>query len=117
HANLLRIDLRKAAFDRSLTNDSAPQTLQGDPSPATCFQVANDFLLRLRSATRGSPMHVLEPETAFWRLDFLTDDGILLPKDPYLHRRRAGIPLSWRAVGITADVWEKAHGMPTDVIV
>ncbi len=112
-ANLLQIDFLKADFDRRRI---LPGGLleAGDPPIRLVFELANGFLARVRTVTRGSEIKPASPGTTFWRLDYLTDTENEFPYSPELFRRTVGVPVSWRAAGLNTAVWTKALTLPDD---
>ena len=88
-ANLVRIDVIKDTFDRT-RHEYMEGPSEGDPPPTLGFEIANRFLQRLRTITRGSPISLLTPERAIWELEYLADDETPFPNDPKLIRRRTG---------------------------
>lgn len=116
-ANLLQIDFAKAAFDRRRPPATAsPEDLEthGDPSARLAFAVANSFLARIRSITRGSQVKSVSPKSTFWQLEYLTDNEEELPPGPHLVRRKRQAPYSFRVTGLNAEVWNKAQTLPVD---
>ncbi len=122
-ANLLVVDFRKEDFDRrcllqppyfEVSDASTPTShfAEGDPPPAAAFEVVNQFLVRLRTLTRGNQIRSLNAGQTFWRLDYLTDQGELLPLDGIHHRRRASGPQRWSAIAITTDIWRETQELP-----
>jgi hypothetical protein len=112
-ANLLHIDFIKADFDRRPTGRATDYAL-GDPSLKSVFSLANDVLARLRAITRGTELQSLAPDECFWRLDYLTDAGHILPRSAGPMRRRFGRPLRWRVAVVTKEVWQQAEALPAD---
>ena len=114
-ANLLQIDFHKPDFDRTRQFPEGTQARdKGDPPIDLCFRIANQFLGRLRTLTRGHKIKSVSTKANAWRLDYLTDDGQELPADPTKIRRQLGAHFSGTVVSLTTDVWESIKAIPTD---
>jgi hypothetical protein len=117
-ANLLQIDFVKDEFDRTPIDTLAerlPRTDRadlGDPCPRLAFEIANNAIARLRTLNRGCELRPLDPHRSYWRLDYLTDDGAHVPKDPTLIRRRSLRPYQVRLAVVSAAIWRDAWRMP-----
>jgi hypothetical protein len=104
--NLLVIDFRKTELKRD-----------GDdfePSWALCFQTANDVLERLRSVLRAAVIRPIRLTETPARIDYLNDDGSLLPSDG--HTPRAHVVGSFR-FGVNLlrdDAWADAGRLGSD---
>lgn len=108
-ANLLQIDFRKSRFRRLPLPAHALK--DGDPAPAAAFEVANQWIARLRTVYRAPQMVPLDPMASFWRLDYMHDDGTpLRRRRPYL-RRRWGGPVSWKILAAYPEAWATAAGL------
>ena len=114
-ANLVQIDFLKADFDRrKIPVPSEELEIHGDPPIQLGFSMANSFLARIRTVTRGSEVRPVSPKTTFWRLRYLTDNQEELPLNPELFRGLFGTPMSWRATGLNVAIWNKAQTLPPD---
>jgi hypothetical protein len=114
-ANLIRVDFSKESFDRRPfpTADDRPSlSAWGEPPARLGFDLVNSAIARIRTLGRGCDLQQLDADTSFWTLDYLSDNGEILPKEPDFIRRRGGRPFRWRYTALTASLWQKAMEMP-----
>jgi len=104
----LQIDFQKADFDR---RSSEPNH---DPSIQFAFAIANKFLAKIREVGGGIAIKPVRFDSAFWRIDYLTDDGEELAHNPDLFRRRVSTSISGRLAGVNEGVWSKVTTLPAD---
>jgi len=105
--NALRIDFSKDQFDRRLGFDC-------DPPYEFIKIVVNSFLTRLRYVTRAAWIHLIDFQRTTWRLRYLNDDGTELEEEKELVRGRGAINVRMQLIGLTKEVWEDIHDLPSN---
>lgn len=115
-ANLLQIDFYKPEFDRAKTEPKKPSDFftQGNPPIQFGFDIANGFIARLRTLTRGHKVRMVSPESVPYRLDYLSDDGNELPTETGKYHRRLGSPFTVHVTALNASIWNEVHSLPTN---
>lgn len=115
-ANLIQIDFTKPDFDRRHITASKPEEnlTEGDPSLKFIFDLVNSFLSRVRTITRGSQISPVGPDNTLWRLDYMTDKEEELPINPEFYRKRMGARVSWRVIGLNANIWNQVISLAAD---
>jgi hypothetical protein len=103
--NLLQIDLKKDVFNRTIgQTDNVPLEM--------AFEIANSFLLRLRTVTQAAYVKPLDADPAPWLLEFLSDDEKPLEPEPGKFRKKNGAFFKVRASALTEGIWEKINSLP-----
>ncbi len=74
--HVLVFEFIKDEFDRS-----KDQLVQSNPLAEVAFEVANEFLSRLRVYARLPQVKPLIFGQDVWQVEFMTDDHVLLPRD------------------------------------
>lgn len=115
-ANLLQIDFLKHDFDRRHVTYSRPEELEskGDPPIDLGFALANRFLGKLRTISRGVKVRPLSARSTAWRLDYLTDEGNELSPEDNKFRRRLASNFSVAIIAVNSAVWNKVDMLPND---
>jgi len=103
-ANMLQIDLHRADFDRR-RSPSPRDVVEKDPIVHSFFSVANDVLMTIRVVSNSPPVKPVWPVSAFWRIEYLDDNGESIQRDEINIRRRSVVPTRWFACGMTTGVW------------
>jgi hypothetical protein len=114
-ANAVQIDFKKDEFGRSRSrfmNMSIDDLYTvSDPSVAAAFEVANDFLARLRSISRGIHIAQLTPDNTLWRLIYLNDDETPIAADREQIRSFTANQVRISTVGVDSAIWESAKSL------
>lgn len=111
-ANLLQVDFFKDQFDR---RRSVGEAGPGDDPPLVLgFELANSLLRRFRSVAQAARATVISPLNTLWAIQFLADDGAVLPADPALMRRRFALGFQIAAQAVTRPIWEKINSLQLD---
>ncbi len=115
-ANLVQIDFLKPEFDRRKIEHKQVADLysQGDPPIQFGFDIANGFLNRLRTITRGHKVRIISPRFVPWRLDYLSDDGKDLPGETGKYRRRLSSHFTVHVTWLNNAIWNEVHSLPTN---
>lgn len=114
-ANLLQIDFSKPEFDRiKEAKEVADPFTQGDPPIQLGFDIANGFLARLRTLTRGHKVRVVSPGSAPWRMDYLRDDGTDVPVETGKYRRRLFSHYTLNITVLNTAIWDEVHSLPSN---
>ena len=103
-ANLLQIDFIAArGFDR------LRGSTQTDPPAEIFFKLANKLIQKIRSFASLLHARPLTPNNALgWRIEYLTDEGEQLEKDPEKSRSVQSSVTRWQTNAITQEVWKNA---------
>lgn len=111
-ANLIQVDLlAERDFDRR--RDAAAGSY--DPPLELFFDIANGLIGRLRTVGRLPQATPVTPRSAVgWRIEYLTDDGQLLPRDDSLVRGHHCATTGWSLSVVTAGAWNLANSLPLD---
>ena len=104
-ANVLQIVASKAVFDRQHGAD--------DPPLVFWFESVNSLLARLRSVGRSPILHAITHQSTFYVIEYLDDNGVLLPKDETKTRRRFSAFFSDKVSWLTNDAWQAVASIPT----
>jgi hypothetical protein len=104
NANLILVEFHGEKFRRS--KDTIDFT-DIDPPITEALEIANLFLIRYRSLVRDSGITPISIEDVIWRLDYLNDDGNLVPRDPTneMVNRLQGTPGSFVCHGLDRALW------------
>jgi hypothetical protein len=117
-ANVIRIDFHKTEFDRRrllpALDEQQDRIELGDPTPRLAFDVANDLFGRLRTIARASSIQTLDPDRMAWRIDYLNDDGTLLPVEKNRLRRRWSHHFSRQYVAVNIATWRELQTLPPE---
>ena len=95
--NVLVLDFVKPEFDRS---EGTPP----DPSPELVFEVANEYLARIRVYSRVFQIKPVVVNEDGWRLRYLTDDGQELEIEQGKLRGRGGFTSTVGVAAVTPEV-------------
>ena len=97
--NVLTVDFSKEEFNRSREPGTPP-----DPKPELAFQIANEFLTRVRVYSRAHQIKPVVSERDPWRLKYLTDDAQELEIDPERVRMRGSFFETIGLVVVTPEI-------------
>jgi len=111
-ANLLRLELHRKEFERSLASGKEDTFL--NPLVLEMFELVNGFLRRLRSVGQLPRQSEVSPTSSIWRIDYLQDDGSAVAKDPQKFRTQFGASIRFQAQGLTERTWEGVRSLPSD---
>ena len=118
-ANMLTVDFFKDDFvrPRILIEGSSIDNCEilfdhGDPPARLAFEIANDYLGRLRALLRSHVVKLVTRDENCWRLDYLNDKGERLPQDEAKFRRRFQGPVKGTFTGLTKEMWDRAKALP-----
>jgi hypothetical protein len=107
--NVLVLDFMKSEFDRS-------EGTKPDPTPMVAFEIANEYLDRIRVYSRDFQIKPVVVNEDGWRLRYLADDGQELETEPGKLRGRAGFTstiglaaVTPEAVQMVGDRWQGAE--------
>lgn len=104
-ANLLQIDFI-AARDFERPRGGSART---DPPVDLFFQLANQLIQTIRSFASLPNVRPLNSDSILgWRIEYLTDEGEQLNKDPDKSRSVQSGVTRWRTNVITKEVWKNA---------
>lgn len=112
-ANALQIDLINDQFERVI-DGRVQQPPINRPLVQMAFEIANDFLLKIRCLTKGFLVTSLNPQACCWRMEFLDDQGSKLLSSPGFYRTMTSSHFDLKAVGINKEIWEKFCNLPND---
>lgn len=110
-ANVLQLDFLSDSFDR--TRSSWGAAGGDDPPASVLLAVANQVLDRIRVVTGAAWVRNLPPDSAVWRLRYLTDSEEELPFDPELRRGFGSIQSKFPLTVLTSGIWDTISGLPT----
>ena len=108
-ANLLQMDFHKDDFDRGGTRPP-----HDEPVILIGFEVANSLLRRLRTVGQAAGILALDPTKTSWSLEYLSDAGEELPREPGLVRRGYHVRSSGRLQAVTEVIWQRVKSLPSD---
>lgn len=80
-----------------------------EPSHDLMSKVLNDFLMRLRYVTKSSLVNLLPFPHVTWRVDYLADDGSVLPEEEDLSPGRGGMKYDFPFTALNSQVWDAVH--------
>jgi hypothetical protein len=103
-ANLILIEFHGREFRRS---KDAIDFTRIDPPIVEALEIANLFLVRYRFLVRDCGITPISVDDVSWRLDYLSDDGKPLPKDPKneMVNRLQGTPGCFVCHGLDPTLW------------
>lgn len=104
NADTLLIIFKKHEFDRSRSG-------QFDPPLKLIYDVANDFLKRLRYVTNASQIKPVDVKFANLFTSYLNDDESELPKDETLVKGRGTQKYFLQIVAFNKEVWTDIHSL------
>ena len=111
NADVLRIDFQKDEFNRKEEEIEENSLLSTDLPIDLIKDVANEFLNRLRYATNGCRIKLLESPLTNWNIQYLNDDGTELDEEKGYVRGRFCRYFNFSYVAVNNEVWENTHSL------